>query len=100
MNMVGHNDELVQNDRWEMIRNVTPDGFHDESGVVCLHSVLLNLSEERLSESRADGEKIGPWGSIIVPLKADGAAGVAEGVVAHLKIVGPFRDLSCELYEL
>jgi len=58
MDVIGHNDECIQGNVWEMARNLVPAGHHNPADLVASHPVLHDLAKEALISSRADGQEI------------------------------------------
>jgi len=72
MDVIGHDDEMIIVDMWEMIRYLMPGCFHDHANGTQLHITSHHPAEDTGMLVCDDGHEIRPGLGIIVIWQADG----------------------------
>jgi hypothetical protein len=83
MQVVGHDDEGVQFNQWEMVRDILPTTPRDFTRLVRVHFAVDDMAEQAGAFVGAHRDEIRPWLSVIMSLQASGAAMVFVRVVRH-----------------
>src|SRR6266567_3765999 len=83
MDMVRHDNECIQLDRGEPVRQSPPLRFYNSSGIAHRHFPVDNLSKQAFPAERTDADEIRTGGGIVEIAQTYRTAVMNFGVIGH-----------------